>query len=215
MAFFWMPGCQKKSEPEVVHVPIAGVEVDWTRRGSDHAKWGALPAEVSPERFCVLYAGTVCRKIFACAEPESIQGDAEAHQFGDEKGCREALRGFCGAFVLAGVGESVKAGRVSWDGRGFGRCFQKWSDARCVGALGDLPSDPVCVNSGKGLVKPGNMCGSAFDCEEVPGREVLCLFRKPGDGICELSGRLGESCARVPCSSGLDCVDEICREVER
>jgi len=224
-------GCKGSTEPTVQSEPAPvraaeprgtqtvattpPVTIDFDRRGAEGARTAELPAaeELAPVAFCPSYSGVVCRKIFACAEPESIAVDAEAQGFSDEATCRAALMRFCTGLLLPGVVESVAEGRVRWDGAGFKRCFAGWVALGCEAPLGDLPDRPECRDSAVGTVEVGALCGSAFDCAKADGEERVCAFDEEGHGVCERLKGPGEVCDLVKgeCREGLVCRGERCQ----
>lgn len=187
------------------------VRVDFSRRGAQ-AVTMEVPRQLSPAAFCPLYAQVVCRKIFACAEPESIAADAAQLEFQDEPGCQSAMGRFCGAFVLAHVEDAVQQGRVSWDGGRFSACFSHWVELGCTGPLGDLPGVDACRSASRGQVQPGGLCTSAFDCAPVPGQENVCITAQDAQqGTCRLLGQPGEPCQDSgQCRGDLRCVQDKC-----
>jgi hypothetical protein len=189
------------------------VWLDEAARGDDAVRL-ELPAHISPSAFCPLYAQVVCRKVFACAEPEAIAADAAQLEFKDEAGCRRSLGRFCGAFVLAGVEASVEQGRVSWDGGRFAACFSQWVGRGCAPPLGDLPATQGCRGASVGLVAPGGLCTSAFDCALVPGQENVCVTdQDQPQGRCRLLGQPGQPCQDSgQCRGDLRCVQSQCRQ---
>lgn len=191
------------------------VTIDFDRRGDEGARGVSLPPgeRFAPGQFCPTYSEVVCRKIFACAPPESIAADAEAQGFADEASCQAALLRFCTGLLLPGVVESVAAGRVRWNGEGFKRCFEGWVGLGCGDPLGDLPDRPECRDSAVGTVAVGELCTSAFDCALVEGEQVACAFDERGHGVCERQKGPGEPCdvARAECREGLVCRAERCQ----
>lgn len=188
--------------------------IDFSKRGDAAAAAVPRPAAagVAPSAFCPMYAETVCRKLFACAEPEVIAVDAAAHQFSDEASCRAGLGRFCGKLMLGGVEESVAAGRVRWDAKSFGRCFNTWIEQACAQPWGDLPDRADCREASRGTVTPGGSCTTAFDCAEVEGAEIVCAFPESGPGTCAQLGGRGAPCEfSNACQSALRCRQGTCQ----
>lgn len=191
--------------------------IDFSKRGDKAAATVERPTTgVAPGAFCPMYAATVCRKLFACAEPDVIAVDAAAHQFSDEASCREGLGRFCGKLMLGGVEESVAAGRVRWDAASFGRCFNTWIDQACAPPWGDLPDRPDCRLASQGTVAAGGSCTTAFDCAVTPDTEVICAFPETGPGTCTQLGKHGTPCEFTnTCESALRCREGTCQDPGR
>jgi hypothetical protein len=213
--------CRSTPEPEPPPPAVREVatdpplRIDFSRRGDAGAREvaGGAPSGVAPEAFCGLYGRVICRKLFACVEPEALAVDAGDVGFGDEATCTTRLEDGCRGFLLAGVESSVAEGRVRWDAAGFGRCASDWIAQGCSGPLGDLPDVPVCRQSSVGLVATGGRCTTAFDCADQPGRQVVCAFSAVGEGVCEVYKEDGEPCVveRGECRPGLVCRGDQCQ----
>ncbi len=205
------------AEPQVREVATdPPLRIDFGRRGEAAAKEVPPPgaAGVPPEAFCSLYGRVICRKLFACVEPEALAVDAGSVGFGDEPTCAAKLEAGCRGFLLSGVEASVAEGRVGWDAAGFGRCFSGWIAQGCAPPLGDLPDEVVCRGSSVGRVATGGRCTTAFDCADVEGRQVVCAFSQVGEGVCEVYKEVGEPCAveRGECRPGLVCRGARCQD---
>lgn len=166
-----------------------------------------------------------CEYMFRCCEDDERYAYGASAYMNSEGECADQAKRIC-AF-LAGVDESIAAGRTEFDAELAQKCIDQAKEKRDE-CDPNYEFDEDCSNSsyffGKGLVKDGDTCAASYECAD--GGE--CVVERNDDytpkdvdeetgnveGECEAQPGEGDECPDYQCQEGLYCdgADMTCKD---